>query len=212
MSRQKSKYAQAAASIKRELATAFPGVKFSVRSKSFSMGNSVDVSWELGPTTKEVDAILDKYVEGHFDGMTDYYEYGRDEKTQAFQATHGSAKYVHGSRSMPEGLFERLCRDIAEWQGVTYTSQWQRRENNSFDLGSYANQVFSRCSFPAGVEYVGVASGWELTLTGCCASGDAVRIVHSMTDEESEMRAVVRREFDRIRVHEQEQPRLRLVS
>lgn len=209
---QKSKYAQAAASIKKELATAFPGVKFSVRSKSFSMGNSVDVSWELGPTTKEVDAILDKYVEGHFDGMTDYYEYGRDEQTRAFQAAHGSAKYVHGSRSMPEGLFERLCQDIAQHFGMEFTSQWQRRENDSLGLGDYAHRAFSSTSFPPGAEYVGVASGWELVLTGSCMGGDSIRIVHSKTDEEAEMREVIRREFERIRLREQEQPRLRLVA
>lgn len=211
--KRKSRYAQAAASIKRELAEKFPGIKFSVRSKSFSMGNSVDVSWELGPTSKEVDIILEKYVEGHFDGMTDCYEYGRDTETRAFQAEHGSAKYVHGSRSFPEGFYERVCRDIAAHLGVEFVSQWQRRENDSLALGDYAHRALAQTSFPAGAEYVGVASGWELTLTGVCASGDAVRAIHTMTDEEAEMRAVIRKEFDRIRVHEQEQrPALRLVG
>lgn len=208
----KSKYALAAANIRRELAEKFPGIKFSVRSKSFSMGNSVDVSWELGPTSKEVDVILDKYVEGHFDGMTDYYEYGRDPETRAFQAAHGSAKYVHGSRSMPEGLFDRLCRDIAAHYGEEFTSQFQRRKNDSLDLGSLAHQAYSRCSFPAGAEYVGVASGWELTLTGACAASESIRIIHSLTDEDEEMRAVVRREFDYLKARERERQPLRLVS
>lgn len=203
--KQKSRYAQAAANIKRELSAAFPGIKFGVRSKSFSMGNSVDVSWELGPTSKEVDQILDKYVEGRFDGMTDCYEYGRDAETRAFQAKNGSSKYVHGSRSMPEGLFDRLCRDIANHFGVPFTSQFQRRDNDNFDLGSYANQAFSRCSFPAGAEYVGVASGWELTLTGACCSTDAIRIIHSKTDEEAEMRAVIKSEFDRIKYFQEQE-------
>lgn len=211
--KRKSRYTQAAASIKRELAEKFPGIKFSVRSKSFSMGNSVDVSWEFGPTSKEVDIILEKYVEGHFDGMTDCYEYGRDTETRAFQAEHGSAKYVHGSRSFPEGFYERVCRDIAAHLGVEFVSQWQRRENDSLALGDYAHRALAQTSFPAGAEYVGVASGWELTLTGVCASGDAVRVIHTMTDEEAEMRAVIRKEFDRIRVREQEQrPALRLVG
>lgn len=211
ITKSKSKYAQAAASIKRELAARFPGIKFSTRSKPFSMGNSVDVSWELGPTSKEVQPILDKYTEGHFDGMTDYYEYGRDPETRAFQAAHGSAKYVHGSRSMPDGLYERICRDIAAHLGIEYSSQWQRRENDSLSLGDYVHRALERTSFPSGAEYVGVASGWELSLTGCCASGDAIRIVHTLTDEDTEMRAVVRREFDRIQAREEFQP-LRLVS
>lgn len=211
--KQKSKYAQAAANIKRELAEKFPGVKFSVRSKSFSMGNSVDVSWEFGPTSKEVDAILDKYVEGHFDGMTDCYEYGRDTQTRAFQTEHGSAKYVHGSRSFPEGFYERVCRDIAAHLGIEYSSQWQRRENDSLTLGDYAHRALGRTSFPAGAEYVGVASGWALELTGACVSDEAIKVIHTMTDEETEMRAVVKKEFDYLKIREQEsRPALRLVS
>jgi hypothetical protein len=208
----KSKYALAAANIKKELATSFPGIKFSVRSKSFSMGNSVDVSWELGPTSKEVDAILDKYVEGRFDGMTDYYEYGRDEATRAFQVKNGSSKYVHGSRSMPDGLYEQICRDVAQWLGVEYTSQWTTRPNDSMNVGEYASRAYSRTSFPAGAVYLGVASGWKLTLTGACGSVDAVRIIHSKTDEESEMREVIKREFDYIRNQEENAPKLRLVA
>lgn len=212
-SRSKSKYAQAAANIKRELSEKFPGIKFSTRSKSFSMGNSVDVSWELGPTSKEVQPILNRYTEGHFDGMTDSYEYGRDQATRQFQAQHGSAKYVHGSRSLPKGLYERICQDIAAHFGIGYSSQWQRRENDSLSLGDYAHRALARTSFPAGAEYVGVASGWELSLTGACASDEAIRIVHTMTDEDTEMRAVVKREFERIRARETEQrQRLRLVS
>lgn len=209
----KSRYAQAAASVKRELAQQFPGIKFSVRSKSFSMGNSVDVSWEFGPTTKEVQPILDKYTEGRFDGMTDCYEYGRDPETRAFQAEHGSAKYVHGSRRFPEGFYERVCRDIATYLGIEYSSQWQRRENDGLTLGDYVHRALAQTSFPAGAEYVGVASGWELTLTGVCASSDAIRIIHTMTDEDAEQRVVIQREFDRIRAREQEQRQpLRLVG
>lgn len=208
----KSKYALAAANIRRELAEKFPGIKFSVRSKSFSMGNSVDVSWELGPTTKEVDAVIGKYEYGRFDAMQDLQYNDNDPARCAFRAANGEAKYVHGSRSMPEGLFDRLCRDIAAHYGEEFTSQFQRRKNDSFDLGSLAHQAYSRCSFPAGAEYVGVASGWELTLTGACAASDSIRIIHSLTDEDEEMRAVVRREFDRLKARERERQPLRLVS
>lgn len=208
----KSKYAQAAANIKHELSEKFPGIKFSTRSKSFSMGNSVDVSWELGPTSRGVQPILDKYTEGHFDGMTDYYEYGRDPQMREFQAKYGSAKYVSGQRLLPEGLFERVCRDIAAHFGITYSSQWQRRENDSLSLGDYAHRALEHTSFPAGAEYVGVASGWELSLTGACASDEAIRIIHTMTDEEAEIRAAVKREFNRIKAREeQERPRLALL-
>jgi hypothetical protein len=198
----KSSYALAASNIKKELAAAFPGIKFSTRSKSFSMGDSVDVSWELGPTTKEVDAIIGKYEYGRFDGMQDLQYNDQDPERCAFRATHGEAKYVHGSRSKPDGLYEQMCRDIAQHLGIEYSSPYSHRENDTTTVGEYAQMTFSRASFPAGATYIGVASSWELTLTGACCSTDAIRIIHSKTDEESGMRQVVKREFDRVKAFE----------
>ena len=49
----------------------FPGVKFSVRSSVYSGGASIDVSWVLGPTAKEVDAVAGQYESADFDGSID---------------------------------------------------------------------------------------------------------------------------------------------
>lgn len=57
----KSIQAQAASAIRAELKSAFPTVKFSVKSESFSGGNSVSIHWYDGPLTKEVNAIVGKY-------------------------------------------------------------------------------------------------------------------------------------------------------
>lgn len=84
----------AAKNIRKELAEAFPGVKFSVRCSRFSGGNSIDVSWTDGPTSNRVEAIIGKYKDGDFDGMTDSYNYLRDDWT----AKYGGAKYVHTRR------------------------------------------------------------------------------------------------------------------
>lgn len=209
-SKPKSRYAQAAASIKKELAAVFPGIKFSVRSSSFSGGNSVDVSWELGPTGTEVEAIIDKYQYGDFDGMDDSYNYRKEGRD--FRAANGEAKYVSGQRSLPDGLFERICRDIAALQGVPFTSTGQRRGNESLGLDDFAYRTLARTPFPAGAEYVGVAHGFELELTGACGADNLYRIVHSKTDEEAEMRAVIKREFDYIASKEQPAPALHLVA
>ncbi len=84
----------AAKNIRIELARAFPGVKFSVKSRRFSGGDAIDVSWVDGPVSKQVDEIIDRYSAGSFDGMQDLYEYSRDAWTDAF----GDAKYVHSAR------------------------------------------------------------------------------------------------------------------
>jgi hypothetical protein len=96
-----SSHAAAAAAIRSELKAAFPSIKFSVTSESFSMGNAVRVNWTDGPTVKEVDSITDKYAYGRFDGMTDYaYSEHNDSLPQA--------KYVTTSRNISEAAREEV--------------------------------------------------------------------------------------------------------
>ncbi len=47
--------------IRKELKAVFPGIKFSVRSKYFSMGSSVNISWTDGATKKEVESVVSKF-------------------------------------------------------------------------------------------------------------------------------------------------------
>jgi len=84
MARQLSSAALAAKAIRKELKEKFPGVKFSVRSSNFSMGNSVDIAYNTvlhgfdgdgKAPANEVWKVANKYQYGHFDGMTDSYEY-----------------------------------------------------------------------------------------------------------------------------------------
>lgn len=83
-----------AVNIRAELKKVFPGVKFSVRSDSFSMGNSIDIGWTDGPTRQEVEAITDKYEYGTFDSMTDCSGYKDEQFTKVF----GGAKFVQTQR------------------------------------------------------------------------------------------------------------------
>ncbi|MFN7301811.1 MAG: LPD29 domain-containing protein [Bacteroidota bacterium] len=88
----------AAENIRRELKRLYPKVKFSIRYKSFSGGNSIDVSWVDGPTSASVNAIIGKHEYGSFDGMTDCYNYD-SESDRTWGDVFGSAKYVHASRT-----------------------------------------------------------------------------------------------------------------
>jgi hypothetical protein len=85
----------AAKNIRIELARAFPGVKFSVKSSRFSMGDSIRINWIDGPTTAQVEAIVNRYEAGSFDGSTDCYNYRGD---RAFTDAFGDAKFVQTSR------------------------------------------------------------------------------------------------------------------
>lgn len=99
----------AAKNIRIELARAFPGVKFSVKSRRFSGGDAIDVSWIDGPVSAQVAPIIDKYSAGYFNGMEDIYEYSADAWNHAF----GDAKYVHASRSMSDAAIAKAIRLVS---------------------------------------------------------------------------------------------------
>lgn len=63
--------ADTAKQIRATLKAEFPGVKFTVRSKTYSGGSSIDVNWVDGPATKNVQPVLDRFVGSTFDSMTD---------------------------------------------------------------------------------------------------------------------------------------------
>lgn len=112
MARTLTPAAETAKLIRKELKAAFPGVKFRVRSRNFSMGDAVDIEWDLGPTTAQVEAVAKKYQDGDFNGMTDSYELDHSRP--------GGAKYVQCQRGYRfDGLtedeaFDRMCRDLCE--------------------------------------------------------------------------------------------------
>lgn len=92
--RERGALVTAARNLRAQLRARWPGIKFSVRTSRYSGGNSIDVSWIDGPTDDQVSAIAKHYQAGHFDGMTDCYEYHRGAWTEAF----GAVRFVFTCR------------------------------------------------------------------------------------------------------------------
>jgi hypothetical protein len=92
----KTRWAIGSANIRTELAKAFPGIKFAVRSSSYSGGCSIDIAWTDGPTTEQVEEISKKYQTCGFDGMQDL-EYRLD---NVWPDIFGGANYVHTQREV----------------------------------------------------------------------------------------------------------------
>lgn len=113
----------AAKNIRIELKAAFPGVTFSVKSRRFSMGDAIDVSWTDGPVSAQVQAIINKYSAGSFDGMQDLYTYSGEAFTKAF----GDAKYVHSKRSLSDAAIASAIRTINARHDLDFTLEAYRK-------------------------------------------------------------------------------------
>src|SRR5215831_17349144 len=87
--------AETAKLIRGALKKAFPGVKFSVKSKTYSGGASITVGWTDGPSDKAVDSVVQVYSGAGFDGMIDlkYYKSAwlMPDGTVTFAKTSGTA-------------------------------------------------------------------------------------------------------------------------
>lgn len=147
----------AAKNIRTELKRAFPGHKFSVRSSTYTGGDSVDIHWDLGPTEKEVEAITGKYQEGSFNGMEDIYETDHE---KVWPDVFGGAKYVHESRSENPGHATVAAALCAHYQLPVPAdgAYWNVRINQGEreDIGCLARQIILQQSYPPGAILTGI--------------------------------------------------------
>ena len=124
-------YAVGAKNIKKELAQKFPGAIFSVASKSYSGGCSIDIRWTDGPSETEVEKITSKYEEGSFNGMEDIYEYDR---SNVWPDIFGGAKYVHTSRIYSKDAHKIIAEQInvkisyKSYDGLEFEEDFDRRK------------------------------------------------------------------------------------
>jgi hypothetical protein len=103
--------------LRKELKSKFPGIKFSVRSDSYSGGASINVRYNGaggGPIGSDVEAVATFFASGGFDGSIDlaYGKYHYMLPDGSFivgrsSGTAGSGGYVEGWKNeMPEGAVE----------------------------------------------------------------------------------------------------------
>lgn len=122
-----STHAAAAKAIRAELKAAFPTVKFSVTSESYTGGNSVRVEYTDGPAFATVQAIVDRYVYGSFDGMTDSYNM-KAERSELPQVKFGFTK-----RNMSEEIKAVIAARFGGLE-VQYVDRLTREAFSSMDL------------------------------------------------------------------------------
>lgn len=104
--------AQTAKLVRAALKQAFPDLRFSVRSKTYSGGASINVSYSGGPCTPPVQAVVNAYRGADFDGMVDLKTYNRH-----YLLPDGSVRlssYYPDGTSGPVGVVQALPEGARE--------------------------------------------------------------------------------------------------
>lgn len=135
----KTSAAQTAKAVRTELKKAFPTVKFSVTSDTFSMGDAVRISYTDGPFTKKVEAAVKKYQYGHFNSMEDMYE-----NSNTIEGLP-QVKFVTVSREKSDAVKAQLLEEVrtasgeADADGGSYVTF----EGESMSVHTAMHRIFS---------------------------------------------------------------------
>lgn len=139
-----------AAQIRNDLKNAFPGIKFSVRSETYSGGNFVNVEYFDGIDHKRVEKLLAKYQQGHFNGMEDIYENSnlRDDVPQV--------KYLFVRREMSDAVRLQIMAEL----GITehqYENDWCAERGDWY--ATLVGRKFMKMEFG---QYAGIQTDAEI--------------------------------------------------
>lgn len=108
-------YQVASINMKKELQSKFPDTKFSVRSSSYSGGDSISVSWDDGASKTDVEKVINKYQGSEF-GRDEWgnedIKYSKKDGRNDFRAKFGSTDYVFNSREISEEFYRTVFKKI----------------------------------------------------------------------------------------------------
>jgi hypothetical protein len=126
MTRTLSTHAKAAKEIRRKLKATYPTCTFSVKSRSFSGGDAVDIVWTDGPTTYKVEEIVNLHQMGHFDGMQDLYEYtNRHPNIPQVKYAHTRRELSPESRqALEDAIREHFGDSLQQWEVWQYVHRY----------------------------------------------------------------------------------------
>lgn len=119
-SRDRTDAAKVSSEIRKILKIAFPNIKFSVKSSTYSGGDSVRVSWENGPTVKQVEQYTKDFEYGKFNSMSDIYENTNTNKNIP------QVKYLFLDREMSKNLAAFLRKEIEKKYDFSKIDEFER--------------------------------------------------------------------------------------
>lgn len=151
-----SKYlscAETAKLLRQALKESFPGQKFSVKSRTYAGGASIDVKWLDGPIAKDVEPILARFKSAYFDGMIDYQ--GTIYHTLDGEPVHFASKFIFGERRMTKARAEAVVAKVTERFG---RSDWAEVQGSEY-FGYYVQQAVNGPRITEQIEEIEAALG-----------------------------------------------------
>lgn len=113
MEKKPTKAAIAAKEIRQLLKQAWPSVRFRVRCSNFSMGDAVDVKWTDGPSSKQVDNVVQAWQSEDFDGMTDS-SVARPDTIVDGTILCNRVRFVHTTRHFSRDFMRQVALDLCD--------------------------------------------------------------------------------------------------
>ncbi len=174
--------AQASKQIKKLLSEKYPAIKFSVKSSNYSGGNSVDISWNLGPVASEIEKLVSKYQCGHFDGMIDCYEYS------------------NSRTDVPQSKFVFCQRDYkSEEEILNYKLPYKEQKDLYGEGKTLRDDIAKKICVLIGIEYKGIESQvptpYEVCYNGIAWNNLVYRLL-AVTSFDSDIWAGYKVDFD----------------
>lgn len=124
--------------IRQALKEAFPGVKFSVRSDTYSGGASIRISYTDGPQLADVEKVAHTFQGGYFDGMTDYK--GGHVHAIDGKPVHFGADFVFVRQEISEGHMNGVRAALATLDDLQRNHLEARLRIGEFAGGAYPMQ------------------------------------------------------------------------
>ena len=133
MENKKLSLTETAKLIRESLKRTFPKTKFSVRSKSYSMGCSIDIYWKNGEAYKKVHDFTRQFEGASFDGMNDIKEYKNNGM---------GTDYVFCNREISEDMKEKIAKEKADKFGFNFTGLYDTVKGIKNDYITFAQWIY----------------------------------------------------------------------
>ena len=112
--------AETAELLRADLKVEFPGVKFRVRSETYSGGASIDVDWTGGPMQRAVKRVCQRWAGADFDGMQDLMIYRDDVTLPDGRLVSRGANFVFCERTPELLTYSEVNELVGELLGTSY--------------------------------------------------------------------------------------------